>query len=355
VTCQQIAIQKLRLSNSDPTNTNNTACTESSKRNTDMFRVQVRKDGERGVYAGRDIGPSNSPSHPNQTYFRSLAPPILFQECRTSNCALCFQVIDGDDDEHALVLCDNPRYPVVLCSKKCSEQAKSWLPDEIAIVEKMMYSDPNMMVLPMALYVYRLLKVASWDEVMAMKSHNIVDDDALLETVYRLGFGNKQSVDRFLENNSSNGHELIQRQCVILTVSRMLYLTDDIQKRLQQYQSSGKEYQLSEDFISDLLQRIKYNAFTIVEEGDAPGFGLYEGPSYRINHACNANTSQTYRTTKGQSPQLCISIHETIKAGQEISIRYMDCEGVSMVDRRQVLAKKYRFHCRCSLCTVEEK
>jgi SET domain len=316
----------------------------SNREKLDLFQVQRRTDAELGLFAMREIDAAR------RVPFRALAPPILFANFRRTHCALCFQEVRDPDD--AILGCDNPRYPVLLCSDECGNACEDWMRDEIEIIQMALDLDPNMVVYPMAIQVYRLLRFADWEEVMRMQSHPIVEDKAILDTVYRLGFGSKAMVDTFLQENPENGTELLQRQCVLMTVFRMLSFNKDALKCWMH--RNGKQYTLNEDFISDFLQRIKYNAFTIAMEFNFPGFAMFGKPSYRMNHSCEANARQNFVLRKGQFPQLVLDFVKPVSAGEEICISYVDCDEVSIVDRRKDLAKKYRFHCKCPLCLAEE-
>jgi hypothetical protein len=314
-------------------------------KNSDLFQIQKRSDGEMGLFATHDLDASHG------IRFRPLAPPILFANFRRAHCALCFQEVRDLDE--ALMGCDDPRYPVLLCSDACADACEDWMRDEISMIEQALALDPNMKVLPMAIQVYRLLRFADWEEVLSMQSHPLVEDKTLFDTVYQLGFGSKEMVDTFLKENPEHGTELLQRQCVIMTVVRMCSFHKDAWQCWTQRNGNSK-YTVNNDLISEFLQRIKYNAFTTTMDDHAPGFAMFETPSYRVNHSCAANARQRYVLEKGQFPQLVLDLIEPVAVGQEICISYVDCEEVSMVDRRKDLATKYRFHCRCPLCMAEE-
>lgn len=315
----------------------------SVKGSSNHFQVQKRTDGELGLFAMQDIDASHS------MQFFAMAPPILFKEFRRTHCAMCFREVR--DPEDAIIGNDDPRYTVLLCSDECGSACEDWMRDEIYVIQRALALDSNMVVLPMAIQVYRLLRFADWEEVMSMQSHAIVEDKAILRTVHQLGFGSKQMVDTFLKDNPENGSELLQRQCVLMTVFRMLSFNNDALKSWTL--RNGNIYTVNEDLISDFLQRIKYNAFTMTMDDTAPGFAMYKMPSYRINHSCDANARQSFDLRKGQFPKLLVDLVKPVPAGQEICISYVSCDNVSILDRRKDLVKKYRFLCQCPLCRAE--
>ena len=293
-----------------------------------MFTIRKRSDGELGVFASRDIPPNNAMT------CRPFAPPVLLKTHRMTHCALCFQKVTFA--KGAVLLCENPRYPVLLCSDECRMQCETWLPQETKILDDMLSIDGNMLVLSVAVYLYRLLKVLPPEVYRPMQSH-----------------------PKLLNQATDDYEERVHFELVTYTVVTMMRRTPFDASNLSCVMQREHGWPYVTHAICELLLRNKFNAFTIADlESFAPdgiGNGLYTSPSYRINHSCQPNATQTFVFQKGQSPQLVIEIVRPVPIHEEIFITYNgEIAHLPVKQRRQELLKTYNFHCRCTKCLAEE-
>jgi hypothetical protein len=196
--------------------------------------------------------------------------------------------------------------------------------------------DGNMIVLSVAVLVYRLLKEVPPEVYMEMRAH-----------------------PKLLNHSSLHNEEAIHKELVTYMVTTMIQRTPyDASNRICVQQREHGWSHVTQA-IHDVLLRDKFNGFTVVDHDstipEAIGIGLFSGPSYRINHSCRPNAGQTFAFAKGQSPQLEIEIFRQVPMHDEIYIRYIDDATHSTVQqRRQQLLQSYNFYCRCSQCLAEE-
>ena len=297
----------------------------------EMFTIQKRTDGEQGVFALQDVQPIDS----NSISCRPFVPPILFKTHRTSNCALCFRSLRRV--KKPIALSSNPRYPVLLCSEECKIKCESWLPQETQILNGMLAMDYNMLVLSVAVLVYRLLKVVPPDVYMPMQTHPKMMN---------------HSTDHDYEEN-------IHKELVTYTVISMIKQTPFDSSNLYNVMRQDGGWPRITKAVHELLHRNKFNGFTVADhtskEPEGLGIGLFIGPSYRINHSCNPNAVQTFVLEKGQPPRLDIEMDRLVPINEEIFITYnSELKHMSVKDRRRELLKTYNFHCRCTQCLAEE-
>jgi SET domain-containing protein len=70
-----------------------------------------------------------------------------------------------------------------------------------------------------------------------------------------------------------------------------------------------------------------------------------------INISCNSNAFHEWDLP---SFSLSISARRHIRAGEEITVAYVDPE-LSHDERRKKLKHMYNFDCECEICVVEDK
>ena len=300
----------------------------------EIYSIRTRPDGEQGVFACQTIEPIFDRWDPSTLVCCPLAPPVLFKTHRTSNCAICFRSLTGTKKSKSL--CQDPRYPVLLCSEECRVQSKSWLPQETKIIEDMLRMDGNMLVISNAVYVYRLLKAVSPDVYMGMQSHL-----------------------KILNSSSTGYEESIHKEIVTYMVTSMIQRTPFDASNLICVQQREHGWPHVHKAIHEVLHRLRLNGFTVVNEEnivtDAVGVGLYQNPSYRFNHSCHPNAAQSFVLSAGTSPQLNIEIVRHVPKHDEINICYIgDKAHLPVEHRRRELLHRYNFFCRCARCLAEE-
>ncbi|CAG8777519.1 45164_t:CDS:2 [Gigaspora margarita] len=110
---------------------------------------------------------------------------------------------------------------------------------------------------------------------------------------------------------------------------------------------------ITQDELITYLCRFSCNNFNLDDSQLFPfGEGTYSIGSL-INHSCRPNAIMMYsigqQTSSG--PQILRSI-ENIKAGEEITISYIDV-AMSRTSRQKLLNEKYFFKCQCSRCSSD--
>jgi SET domain/MYND finger len=293
-----------------------------------LFQVEERKNRGKCLVAKCGIRPGQAViAADKKSYFRPMAPPVLFQACRRSHCAVCFGAVTY---KSAIWLCENPKYSVMICSEDCREKSSDWLPQEIcafaSVLESYYPNNSHVQILPTAILVYRLVSTVAWKDIMDMQSHDLV-----------------ASVDE----ETVRAHQ----QAVVMLVIQMIAKTDGLaQRTFRVDESEGIASQA--DKVTEVLNRIKCNAFTVTN-GEPLGIAVYGTPSYRINHSCDPNSVQRFLFVEADAPRLRIDVWRPIEPGQEVCISYIDNLEAPAQVRRETLAKQYCFHCCCPRCEAE--
>jgi SET domain len=307
----------------------------------DCARVEERKDRGKCLIAIVDMEANQTIAPPSTDAFDPLVPPVLFTPLRQSHCASCFTA-----SATMINLSKNVRYPVKVCSKAC--QANNvWLLQEIHAFDAMMERYENTMpdhvqIFPSSILVYRLLCLVAcrgddfWEDLMSFQSHEIAPHD--------------------------DDREYAHQHATAVMVLSMLQWTRD-EKVTALYSQRLISNRLGPlQHIQQLLQKVKYNAFTITKSASPPrdnnaedeslGIGLYQGPSHRINHSCAPNAVQNFLFAPGRcAPRLHICTGRPIQAGEEVCISYLgEILDKGTKERQEVLLKEYRFHCECLRC-----
>lgn len=99
----------------------------------------------------------------------------------------------------------------------------------------------------------------------------------------------------------------------------------------------------------DIIYKLSCNVFTIVNEffNDC-GLGVYPLAAM-INHSCIPNCIQHFN----DEGVIAIRTMRNIKAGEEISISYIDIAMPTWLRRKELL-KSYYFHCNCDRCIIAD-
>ena len=237
----------------------------------------------------------------------SLAPlvlPVLHEDCRRERCVVCFGRASEWLWEHSIC-------PIRVCSQKCRQVGeRDWLlAEEIQCLQKLFRQPLSIpKLLPTALLLFRL--------VLAME-HGIIGKDDVLAMI-------RHGTAPLSEN------ERAHQQAVIFTLMMLKKPTDDA---------------------IELLQRIKYNAFTVVDTNDTPlGVSLYSSPAHLFNHSCRPNAVQSFVFDHHGPPRLQIRRARDIYVNDEICISYHQDEAMSKEERREYLHEQYNFWCDCDQC-----
>jgi phage FluMu protein Com len=278
----------------------------------------ILERGGRGkcLIASREYARAEVFWNSNQPFFEPFVPPVLIAGARRQKCAVCFGRLRGPShlSEHGGVhMCQLEKFPVSVCSKACIEKAQSWLGEEICCVESVTHIP---VLLPTAILIYRLMRAVvlnevSWDELAKMQTHSTLSDPC------------------------AEAHE----HAVRMTAAAMLNNTFPIRAQT-----------LRAKQLSELLSRVKVNAFTISDEsGYGIGVGLFK-TAHRINHSCIPNAIQCFLYGEpGHIPSLRLTAKVSIRAQDEVTISYID-HNLDRRDRQDLLRKDYQFRCRCELC-----
>lgn len=329
---------------------------DSARLSESVFNVRQCSDNRKGRGYGSFSTREYSRREAIGNHFEPLVPPVLFGNRRNTHCACCCTLILPG--QHAITLSKNPVYTVKVCGAQACSTAL-WLVKETSTVlsaldviqqeEIQAHTYSQAQILPSALLVCRILwsRDEVHDDVMQMQSHDVTID------TYE------------------------PQQLHLFAVSKLVH---EITK--QQHSTRLCAASKPIDCITNILSRIKYNAFTISDESLVNGCGddtssgcchtttsqsssgvalaFYQKPSYRINHSCQPNALQTYQWRSGAAPALQLFACQPVRVGDEICISYMDTttpadghDGAGFEYRQEYLSYEYRFVCRCTRCQQE--
>jgi hypothetical protein len=264
---------------------------------------------------------STSQMEPN--FFVPLVPPVLFEACRHSACAVCFGKIEPGKE---CPVSDFEKYTVRTCSPLCHETSDDWLKAEIETIQTMCAQTGGgpPKFLPTAILVYRIIvQIESrgdplkWEDIEEMQSHDTEPSE----------------------------DESCHLRAITMTVQALLSV-----------KPTPFKTSMSIDKIALILAKIKFNAFSICDaESNSLGIGLY-GTANRINHSCEPNAVQTFLYgVQGSMPQLRVTVCTTlsIPRGSEICISYIDNKQPRKM-RQDSLQRDYNFACKCSYCEDDQ-
>jgi len=103
---------------------------------------------------------------------------------------------------------------------------------------------------------------------------------------------------------------------------------------------------LEQTRLAALISRTQRNMHAVVNlAGNALGHGLYPQASF-FNHACRPNSVVSFLDSS-----LVVRTIAPIKAGEEVTIAYVELYAPRDVRRQQLQAKK-GFHCECRRCAA---
>lgn len=257
-----------------------------------------------------------SMSHLEEEFFAPLVPPVLFETCRDSVCAVCFGKIEAGK---AYPVSDFEKYLVNTCSPLCHKTSDNWLKAEIETIRTMCAQTGGPpKFLSTAILVYRIFigmdsrgSPLSWEDIEEMQTHDT-----------------KPSED-----------ELHHLRAIVMTVQALLSA-----------KPTSLKASMSVDKIAQILARIKFNGFSICDaESNSLGIGLFRTAN-RINHSCNPNAVQSFfYGEQGTMPKLRVTACYNIPSGSEICISYIDNTQPRKM-RQESLQRDYNFDCNCSYC-----
>jgi hypothetical protein len=103
----------------------------------------------------------------------------------------------------------------------------------------------------------------------------------------------------------------------------------------------------------DLFSLIDCNAFTLYDPASEPcGVGLFLDASL-ANHSCAPSAAVSFTLERGAMPSLTLRSLSSLKAGDAVSISYLD-EGAASPSRRRQLQRQYCFECACERCKMAQ-
>jgi SET and MYND domain-containing protein len=244
-----------------------------------------------------------------------LVHPVLFQSCRRSHCAWCFEELSSSTKQ---ILFDHSVASYIVCSPTCREQVSAVLKDEIQAL-KFLYPLTGQtlgppILLPTALLVFRMMHSVQKgivDEAVmeAMISHKIpLSEDAT-----------------------------IHQEATVISVKSLL--------------RTSSLLDVENDTIIRLLGYAKYNSFTITLTGASLGVGLFRDPAHFVNHSCRPNAMQLFQIRTGSAPMLRLVMTHGVKTGEEICISYnSEKMNAPSKERQDDLFQNYNFRCNCEMC-----
>jgi len=334
-----------------------------------QFAVQERKGrgkcfvalskiqkGER-IIPSKLESPSPSPSATDHNYdekgndfWRPLILPVLYEEYRTSRCALCFNQLRAEStcsfDNGDLPKPNNSQsYIIHFCSKVCLEIATrhNLHQEEQAIRYLIEKGNGPPRILSTAVLLYRILVREKNDTKTRNKVHQLQSKKIRCDIKSDIDirdFNTKNILKLNDEDHDDESSSRLYTQGVIATVMGML-----------QYSSAlTNDYNPSMEYLVGMIHRIQVNGFSIYggEEFITYGFGIFDMPSF-MNHSCRPNAIQTFLLRQGMPPALYITAFQNISPNQEICISYIDTFCPRHV-RRKRLEQGYYFLCTCELC-----
>lgn len=253
--------------------------------------------------------------------FHPMVLPVLLDSCRKEYCVCCFRRISQVGV--FAKLWNHSVCPVVVCSVQCQNALETCYSfrKELDCLEKL-YDSPGgspPVLLHAALLIFRIYLALSEKK---LSQHDI---DSML----------------YHRDDTSAPDALHHQYAVQITVDAL-------------WSTFGRS---SPRDVATMVQRMKYNAFTIVNEYDEPiGFGLYRSPAHYLNHSCRPNTLQRFTFGLSTPPLLEIRVGaDPILAGDEICIAYQQQTHDAPRDaRRNYLHKMYNFWCDCELCQIQK-
>jgi hypothetical protein len=283
--------------------------------------VYIKEQPGRGkcLMANRSLsfGDVISSSYLEGDFFTALVPPVLFESCRDSVCAVCFGKIEAGKGYPVSTF---DKYRVNTCSSLCLETSDDWLKEEIETIRTMCNrtggGPPKFF--STAILVYRI--------VMEMESRGNPLTSQDIEEM--------QSHDT--KPSEDESHHL---RAIVMTVEALLSVNPTPFKA-----------SMNVDKIAQILARIKFNAFSICDaESNSLGIGLF-GTANRINHSCEPNAVQTFfYGEQGSMPKLRVTATAAIPSGSEICICYIDNKQPRKM-RQESLQQGYNFVCTCNYC-----
>jgi hypothetical protein len=285
-----------------------------------VYKIEERPHRGKCLVAKRALrfGDVVSMSHYEGEFFAPLVPPVLFETCRDSVCAICFGKIEVGKE---YPVSDFEKYRVITCSPLCHEASDDWLKAEIETIRTMCAQTGGgpPKFLSTAILVYRIIikmesrgKSLSWKDIEEMQTHDT-----------------KPSEDE--------SHHL---RAIVMTVQALLSAKPPPSKA-----------SISVDKIAQILARIKFNGFSICDaESNSLGIGLF-GTANRINHSCKPNAVQSFFYGEQDIiPKLRVTVCSTsIPSGSEICISYIDNKQPRKM-RQESLKRDYNFDCTCPYC-----
>jgi hypothetical protein len=284
-----------------------------------VYKIEERAHRGKCLVAKRALryGDVVSMSHFEGGFFAPLVPPVLFETCRDSVCAVCFGKIEAGK---AYPVSDFEKYLVNTCSPLCHETSDDWLKAEIETIRKMCAQTGGgpPKFLSTAVLVYRIIieiesrgNSLSWEDIEEMQTHDT-----------------KPSED-----------EIHHLRAIVMTVQALLSA-----------KPAPLKAPMSVDKIAQILARIKFNGFSICDaESNSLGIGLF-GTANRINHSCKPNAVQTFfYGEQGSMPKLRVTACYNIPSGSEICISYLDNHQLRKT-RQESLQRDYNFVCTCQYC-----
>lgn len=304
-------------------------CVPLKQRQQDAVPYRIQHFGSAkgyGVVATRAIAKDTvlPMGHPDQLYCHAMVPPVLLTDRRSSHCLICF----GQMPVPVQYYFEHSKYKVCVCDhcRPSLHNKHAWIIAELETIHRLLLTlPPPAQLFPTALLVYRILSRPTCD-VSTLQCH---------------------------ATDTDKDDEAAHNQATLWLVQQLLAHSSH-PSSVCTLTSAPTPKQ-----IQNVLQRIKYNAFTITDhrqQQQSLGIGLYPPPAVRLNHSCRPNVRQTF--VLGQPtmpPQLQLTTRIAVLPRQELCLTYMeDVEQQQQQQRRSFLWQHYRFECQCEQCASVE-
>jgi hypothetical protein len=291
-----------------------------------LFTIELKDGKGRGMMTNKTI-PKGSRISPASGW-TPLVAPVLQEHFRTSRCALCFNMLGAEKFRcNSNLSASDPVYKLLFCSAECRDVASTahqMQEEERAVQNLLRTGQAPPKIFSTAILLYRILQARK--------------DVLVYNSIEQLQCKPQREDTEFAASEASNYHT----QAVIATVMGMLHCSVSSV-------FSGSKLP-SVDYLTDTIQRIKINGFSICDgEFVCCGVGLFS-PANFMNHSCRPNSVQTFLFEKARTPSLHATAFEKISPTQEICISYTDTSYPWHL-RQQQLRSDYHFDCRCDACS----
>ncbi|XP_048213469.1 histone-lysine N-methyltransferase SMYD3 [Perognathus longimembris pacificus] len=265
---------------------------------------------EKFVTAGRGNGLRALVAlRPGELLFRS--DPLAYTVCKGSRGVVCDRCLAGKEKLMRCSQCRVAKY----CSAKCQKKAWPHHKGECKCLKSCKPRYPPDSVRLLGRVVFKLMEETP-------------SESEKLYSFYDL----ESNINKLTEDKKEGIRQLV------LTFQH--FMREEIQDASQLPPSFD---------IFEAFAKVICNSFTICNaEMQEVGVGLYPSMSL-LNHSCDPNCSIVFN-----GPHLLLRAVRDIKAGEELTICYLDVLMTSE-ERREQLRDQYYFECDCIRCQTKDK